>query len=171
MSFDFFDFDGQLIEDLFRLLDKKLKILESAIDRNHPEDFGGHEIIEHIHGVAAVVAQRFVSITCDSFGVKKETALKLGPLAGGVPKIGAIYAAANFWKHADEPVSQLHKNTRSTLIDVGIDLDSSSCEETSYLVGNVIRRCGYSNLKEIIMDLRTWTDLVIEESNSNTSKE
>jgi hypothetical protein len=165
IDFEYFEFDGTLVEELYELLDRKLAVLKSQVDPDHRGDFEGSDVMEHICGMAAVAAQRYVAITCKCFDLEKESALKLGPKVGCTTRISAIYAAANFWKHEEDPVSKLRKGTRHTLIDLGIDLNSVVSDETSYLVSNVFHRCGYTSLQEIILDLKNWTKLVIEQTN------
>jgi hypothetical protein len=162
MKIDLFEFDGSLVEELYRILDPRLQTLESCVDPLHPEDFSGFEAIEHIYGVAAVAAQRFILSTCKQFGLDKDRAIQLGPPVGCTTKISAVYAAANYWKHSDDAPSKLHAMTKKTLEDAGVDFVSGN--ETTFLVGNIFDRCGYPALKDLITDLRIWTDLAIGEA-------
>lgn len=162
MNIDLFEFDGSLVEELYRVLDPRLKMLGSCIDPVHPEEFGGFDTIEHIYGIAAVAAQRFILSTCKQFDLDKDRAMQLGPTVGVTTKISAVYAAANYWKHSDDDPSKLHKMTRKTLEDAGIDFVAA--DETTFLVGNMFHRCGYPTLKDLITDLRLWMDLAIDDA-------
>jgi hypothetical protein len=165
MDFDFFDFDGILVEELYELLDRNLAVLKTQMDPNRPEEFGGFETMEHIYAVAVVAAQRYIKSTCKSFEMNVDVAIKLGPSAGATSKINAIYAAANYWKHAEDLNRLSYPSTTRPLEDLGIDLYSTNCDETIYLVSNVFHRCGYSSLQEIIIDLKAWIKLVVEKTN------
>jgi hypothetical protein len=166
MNSDLFDFDGSLIEEIYDFLDGKLTALESQVDPDRPETSGRFGTIEHIYGLAAVAAQRYVSLSCKCLGMNKEKSLEIGPAIGSTSKISAIYAAANFWKHADEKVSNLNTNTKRPLETIGIDIESINSDETTYLVSNVFHRCGYSCLRQIIDDLKIWTKLMIEHTDN-----
>jgi hypothetical protein len=165
MNFEFFDFDGILVEELYELLDRKLAVLKGQVDPHRPEEFRGFETREHIYGIAAVAAQRYIKSTCKSFEINVDVAIKLGPSAGATSKINAIYAAANFWKHAEDLNPSSFPNTIRPLEALGIDLCSINCDETSYLVSNVFHRCGYSSLQELMVDLKSWTNLLIKQIN------
>lgn len=162
MDFDYFEFDGALVAELYEMLDPKLAMLKSHIDPRRPQEFGGFDTMEHICGVAAVAAQRFINATCMAFNVDRKEALLIGPAVGLTTKVAAVYAAANFWKHSDDDPKNLHPGTRRLLEDAGINFEVG--DETSYLVGNIFYRCGYSTLKDIILDLRNWTNLVIQKA-------
>ncbi len=163
MQLDLFEFDGSLVQDLFSLLDPKITGLESHIDPRCPEDFGGYDTLEHMRGVAAVSVQRYIISTCQQFGVDQKEALDLGDKVGGITKIAAVHAAANFWKHYEGDDTKLHSPTRTALESAGIDFVAG--DETSYLVGNIFSRCGYSTLMDMIPDLRAWLDLVVLAAN------
>ena len=166
MNSDLFDFDGSLIEELYEFLDHKLTVLESQVDPDRPEEYGKFGTIEHIYGIAAVAAQRYVSLSCRCLKLDREASLQIGPEIGNTSKISAIYASANFWKHSDVAVSKLNPGTRRPLEAIGIDLGSRNADETTYLVSNVFHRCGYSCLHEIIDDLKIWTELMINQANN-----
>ncbi|MDA7881503.1 hypothetical protein N9A94_04290 [Akkermansiaceae bacterium] len=161
MEFDYFDFDGVLVEDLFSLLGPKVEALKAAVDPRCPEEFSGFETMEHIHGVAVVAAQRYISTTCAWLHLDRVKAFDLGAKVGTTTKIAAIHAAANYWKHADDGLTQIQPRTRATLEAAGVNFDESGPDETTYLVGNVLHRCAYSNLGDLLDDLKSWTELAI----------
>ncbi len=160
MDFDFFEFDGALVDELYALLDPQLTLLKSQVDPDYPEEATAFEAIEHINGIAAVAAQRFISVTSTRFGVAPAVALSLGPTIETTTKIAAINAAANFWKHSDDGFSAIRPATKSTLEAAGIDFEVG--DELGHLVTNIFYRCGYGSLRGISGDLKSWMELVIE---------
>lgn len=58
---------------------------------------------EYFIGAGFVAAQKYILETYSILDVEKGSALKTGPvLANGLPFVGIVWAAANYWKHDAE---------------------------------------------------------------------
>ena len=170
MEFDFFDFDGDLLRELYAMLDPRLAALTAGIDPERPEEFAGFDMIEHICGVAAVSAQRYIDVTCRWAECDREAGLELGPTVGETTKPRALWASANFWKHSADGVDRIRPQTRRVLQDAGISFDHSVSDQTTYLVSNVFHLCDYHTLDSVMSDLKAWTNLVFDHSEPRASR-
>ena len=169
MDFDL-GFDGKLLEDLYAMLDPRLSSLTDAKDPACPEEFPWFDSIEHIYGVAAVAAQRYITVTCQWLKVDQKIGLALGPNVGETTKVAALWAAANFWKHSGDGEGKIHLSTQRTLEAAGVSFDHSIYDQTKYMVGYVFQLCDYLTLVCIFADLKKWTTLVIEQTGTDATE-
>jgi hypothetical protein len=101
-----------------------------------PDGLDQVEHIEEVVGIAFVALQGYISgAEADmhsAFSIPKQTSQRLRkencPTVSGVPLIGAIWAAANYYKHHDQwpdwkPIGQ-RRETITTLARLGISKDT-----------------------------------------------
>jgi hypothetical protein len=154
---DALDFEKCFLADLLAMIGDRLVALRSYIDPKDPE--GSSDVfdpMEHLAGVGMVAAQRYLASVCNWFSVSKDDAIERGPQKKGVAVASIVNAAANYWKHAEDG-DRIYPKTRDILERMGVSLQSGYC------VSNALYECGYKHLSEVMKDLLTWRDAVIEE--------
>ncbi len=156
---DALDFEKCFLADLLAMVGDRLVALQSYIDPKDPE--GSSDVfdpMEHLAGVGMVAAQRYLASICNWLSVSKNDAMKWGPQKKDVAVASIVNAAANYWKHVEEGNGAIHQDTRGTLEQIGVNLESGYC------VSNALYECGYKHLSEVMKDLLAWRDAVIEEA-------
>ena len=98
------DYSDLFIGDLtrhFEILDTEIADITTKIDASYdPEGDGYYDRCEYFIGAGFVAAQKYILETFSILKVEQTKALSIGPqLIHDVPSAGAIWSAANYWKH------------------------------------------------------------------------
>ncbi len=158
-EFDALDFEKRFLVDLLAMIGDRLVTLHSCFDPKDPEGTSDvFDPMEHLAGVGMVAAQRYLASVCNWLSISKDDAMKWGPQKKGVAVAAIVNAAANYWKHVEDGDGAIHATTRVPLEQIGVSLESGFC------VSNALYECGYKHLSEVMQDLLTWRDAVIEEA-------
>ncbi|MGH8591571.1 MAG: hypothetical protein ACREXX_20330 [Gammaproteobacteria bacterium] len=96
------DYDMEFLKDLLELLDGRIERLSASVPQS-VDARGVFESIEYIIGVGLDACQSYLATTSNDLKVKKDVALKCGPMhPSGLTIVEIINHAANFGKHDDE---------------------------------------------------------------------
>ncbi len=160
------DFENDYLADVLQMTGDRIAKLQTFIDPLDPEGNGiVRDPMEHIAGMAMVAAQRYISSVCKWLSVPKRRALMLGPKKRTVAVSAIVDAAANYWKHIEDGPDSVYVGTRKVLAKAGVVFESGYC------VSNAIHECGYKHLSELLPDLVTWRDEMIQEADNEAKKE
>lgn len=105
---DYADRELQLLVELLNNLDEKVVEVSNLISKSvDPESDGLTDRGEYFIGVGFSVIQQYLTDTLTLTGVSKRRALDIGPrYSEEFTFISVVNAAANWWKHSAEWVSQ-----------------------------------------------------------------
>ena len=96
------DYDMEFLKDLLELLDGRIERLSASVPQS-VDARGVFESIEYIIGVGLDACQSYLATTSNDLKVKKDVALKCGPMhPSGLTIVEILNHAANFGKYDDE---------------------------------------------------------------------
>jgi hypothetical protein len=150
------DFEIRFLQDVLKMLDERIKNLDSRIDPDDSEGSIYYEPIEHLHGVGFVTSQRYILSISNLLEIDKETALDQGPQKHNISIAKIVNATANYWKHIEEYNSSIRKGTSDVLEALGITVEASYCSV------NVLYKCEYDNFMELSEGLVEWRNELLE---------
>jgi hypothetical protein len=122
------------LEDAILLVDNRLSDLEKEESVSpDPDSFGVYDSLDYMCGFGFVACQAYLTGITGFAQIEKKDIFELGPIhRSGKHFIVLINAAANFWKHSDDPGHQF-ESCKKKLEALGVN-----CEPGQYPLMNTL---------------------------------
>lgn len=154
------DFHASFLRDAARLVDARIREVESEAKRSDPLVAEGiYDTGEYMYGYGLVACQQFISYCIAESSLDSKNALNLGPHHEcGASMVSLVNALANRWKHQagwGKRTTPQESQTIATLSRFGLDSDEP------YFTANalaIMLRPHRPRIQRVIPFLRQWNN-------------